>query len=109
MDRTKVSDRKATFIVAETVQSIGENIDDLALNRSTIRRWRVQHRAKKSAAIKQFHGDVPLVIHWGGKLILDLTGKEKHDQLPILVSGKGISKLLSISFFTMICCYEVAA
>ena len=58
----------------------------------------MQHRAKKSAAIKaQFHGDVPFVIHWDGNLILDLTGKEKHDQLPILVSGKGISYLLSVA------------
>ena len=74
--RTKVSDRKATFIVAETVHSMGENIDDLALNRSTILRWRMQLRAKKSAAIKaQVHSDVPLVIHWDGKLIFDLTGK----------------------------------
>ena len=97
LDRTKVSDRKATFIVAETVQSMGEDNDDLALNRSTIRRWRMQQRTKKSAAIKaQFHGDVPFVIHWDGKLILDLTGKEKHDQLPILVSGKGISKLMEL-------------
>ena len=77
---------------------MGEDIDDPALNRSTIRRWRMQHRDKKSAAIKaQFHGNVPFVIHWDGKLILDLTGKEKHDQLPILVSGKGISKLLSVA------------
>ena len=76
LDRTKVSDPKATFIVAETVQSMGEDIDDLALNRSTIRRWRMQHRAKESAAIKaNFHGNVPFVIHWDGKLILDLTGK----------------------------------
>ena len=33
LNRTKVSDHKATFIVAETVQSMDEDIDDLALNR----------------------------------------------------------------------------
>ena len=38
LDRTKVSDRKAVFVIAETAKSLGQNIDDLALNRDSIRR-----------------------------------------------------------------------
>ena len=36
LDRTKVSDRKAVFVIAETAKSLGHNIDELALNRDSI-------------------------------------------------------------------------
>ena len=35
-------------------------------------------------------------MHWDGKLLPDLTGKEKVDRLPVLVSGEGTMKLLSV-------------
>ncbi|KAH9491448.1 hypothetical protein Btru_049888 [Bulinus truncatus] len=35
-----------------------------------------------------FKPDVPLVVHWDGKLLQDLTGDEHIDRLPMLVSGK---------------------
>ena len=98
LDRTKVSDRKAVFVIAETAKSFGHNIDDLALNRDTIRRLRVQHRTQRSADIKaEFRGNIPLVVHWDGKLIPDLIGKEKVDRLPVLVSGEGTSQLLTVA------------
>ena len=37
------------------------------------------------------------MVHWDGKLILKLTGKQKEDRLPVLVSGKGISQLLTVA------------
>ena len=43
-----------------------------------------------------FKADVPLVVHWDGKLIPDLTDKQV-DRLPILVSGLGISQLLAVA------------
>ena len=43
-----------------------------------------------------FKADVPLVVHWDGKLIRDLTGKQV-DRLPILVCGLGISQLLAVA------------
>lgn len=98
LDRTKVSDRKAVFVIAETAKSFGHNIDDLALNRDTIRKLRVQHRTQRSADIKaEFRGNIPLVVHWDGKLIPDLIGKEKVDRLPVLVSGEGTSQLLTVA------------
>src|SRR5258705_5919674 len=87
LDRSKMSDRKATFVIAETAKSFGKNIDDLAINRDTIRRYRVAHRAKRAASLKsEFQGGVPLVIHSAGKLIPDLTGIEKVDRLTVVVS-----------------------
>ncbi|KAK2720673.1 hypothetical protein QYM36_004529 [Artemia franciscana] len=77
VDRTKVSDRKAVFVIAETAKSLGMTIDQLALNRDS--------------------SDVPLVVHWDGKLIPDLIGKEKVDCLPVLVSGKEVLQLLTVA------------
>ena len=38
LDRAEVSDRKATFILASAAQSLGHDLNDLAINRSTIRK-----------------------------------------------------------------------
>ena len=37
-----------------------------------------------------------LTVHWDGKLMCDLTGNDKVDRLPILVSTMGDQKLLDI-------------
>ena len=44
LDRTKMSDRKAMMVVTATAQSLGQNVDQIALNRSTVRRLRQRHR-----------------------------------------------------------------
>ena len=41
--------------------------------------------------------DVPLVVHWDGKLLPDISGNhEKVDCLSILVSGRGVEHLLNV-------------
>ena len=58
------------------------------------------HSSDEIAEIKDsFAPDVPLIVHWDGKLLPDLTGKEKVDRLPVLVSGEGTMKLLSVPLF----------
>jgi hypothetical protein len=42
-------------------------------------------------------GDIPLVVHWDGKLLADLCGKDHVDRLPIIVTGFGVSQLLKVS------------
>ena len=80
LDCTKVSGRKAAFIIAQTAKSLGQNIDELALNRDSICRNRVQHRGQRASNIKaKIQGNFPLVVHWDGKLIPDLIGKKKVD------------------------------
>ena len=77
LDRTKMSDRKAMMVVTATAQSLGCDIEELALSRSSIRRLRQLHRTEKSQDLRaEFKADVPLTVHWDGKLIRDLTGKE---------------------------------
>jgi hypothetical protein len=97
LDRTKMTDRKAVLMVAETAKSLGQDVQGLALNRSTVRRRRQAHRALISSRLREeFQADatIPLVVHWDGKMLRDLTGNETIDRLPVLVSGIGISQLL---------------
>ena len=34
LDHTKVSDRQATMVITETAKSLGQNVNELAINRS---------------------------------------------------------------------------
>ena len=98
LDRTKVSDRKAMMVMAATAQSLGHDFEEIAISRSSIRRFRQQHRTIDAKKLqKAFNADHPLVVHWDGKLIPKLTGKQKKDRIPVLVSGKGISQLLTVA------------
>ena len=97
LDRNLLSDRAAMMIVCESIRALGQDPEVLALNRSTIQRERHKHRESAAAGIKEaFKPNTALTVHWDGKLMLDLTGKEKVDRLPILVSTMGEKKLLGI-------------
>ena len=92
-----MSDRKATFVIAETAQSLGYDISDLSINRSTIKRGRERYRSEIAAALKNnLSSDVPLTVHWDGKLMQDLCGKDHVDRLPIIVTGFGVCQLLNV-------------
>ena len=41
-------------------------------------------------------GDVPLVEHWDGKVMVNLTGKDLVDRLPKIVTGFGVCQLLKV-------------
>src|SRR6218665_604151 len=45
-------------------------------------------------------GSVPLVVHWDGKLLQDLTGREHVYRMPVLVSDHGVNKLLGMPKLT---------
>jgi len=97
LDRTKLSDRKATFVIAATVQSLGHNLDELNVSRSSIRRARASTRTQHFRNLKQqFQTSAALVVHWDGKLLPDLTGKTLIDRLPVIVSGAGVNQLLGV-------------
>ena len=44
LDRTKISDRKAMMVMAATAQSLGHDFEEIPISRSSIRRFRQQHR-----------------------------------------------------------------
>jgi len=96
-----LSDRKATFVVAATAHSLGHDIDELNVSRSSIRRARVSMRTELARHLKQqFHTSAALVVHWDGKLLPDLTGKELVDRLPVIVLGAGVNQLLGVPKLT---------
>jgi len=52
LDRTKVADRSAAYILNETVLSIGQNPGEFNINRSSIQRYRNTHRKSIAASLK---------------------------------------------------------
>jgi len=97
LDRSKISDRRAVQIIAPIIHATGQSIEEYTLNRSSIRRYRQLNRAKQAAELKaEFNPQKPMLLHWDGKLMEDLTGDKKVDRLPIIVSGSGIEQLLAV-------------
>ena len=100
LDCCKVSDRKAVYIATAAASSVGKNVAELNINRSSIRRARNLHLQTLTRDVKVKFlaelSDIPLTIHWDGKLLPDLTGKQKVDHLPIIVSGSGNDQLLAV-------------
>ena len=61
----------------------------------------MKNRSVESVALKAgFQVNVPLVVHWDGKLTDGLTSKEQVDRLSVIVSGKGVSQLLTVAKLT---------
>ena len=97
LDRTKMTDRGTVFILTEAARSFGVEVAELNINRSSIARHRKRNREEFAENIKaDFSADVPLVVHWDGKMVESLTTKEHVDRLPVLGSGKGVEKLLCV-------------
>jgi len=97
LDRTGISSRQATFVLAEAAKRLGHDVADVNVNRMSIHRQRKEHRAQFVKELKiKFPADVALVVHWDGKLMEDLTTKQHVDRLPVIVTGGGISQLLGV-------------
>jgi len=97
LDRTKVSDRNATFVLAAAAQSFGHNISDIVLSKDSVGRARRGYRESISKEIRaSFTPSTPLTVHWDGKMLPALTSKDKVDRLAVLVSGEGVMKLLGV-------------
>ena len=97
LDRTRMSNRSAAFLLAATAESLGHNSQNYSVNRESIRKYRRKYREEIAREILlSFKANVPLVIHWDGKMMPSLTSKESVDRLAVLVSGQGITKLLGV-------------
>ncbi|KAG7162439.1 hypothetical protein Hamer_G007979, partial [Homarus americanus] len=85
------------YILAATARNVSQEVANLTISRFSIRRLRIQHRENISAIIKEkFSPMAPLVIHWDGKMMTDIIGRDVVDRLPILVSGGNATQLLGI-------------
>jgi hypothetical protein len=97
LDRTKVSNRNATYVLTATAHSLGRSPKELALSKDSVRRARRKHREAIAREVRDsFNPETVLTVHWDGKMLPDLTSKENVDRLAILVSGEGVMKLLGV-------------
>lgn len=97
LDAAKLSHRKATIVLTKTLQSVGKDPSEYSVNYSSIQRQRSKHRKAVATDLKkEFKPEVPLTVHWDGKLIEDIAGHQTVDRLPILVSGQGVDQLLAV-------------
>lgn len=98
LDRVKVSDRGAVFVLTETARALGHDTVEYNINRTSIQSQRRRHREQLASALKEkLRVEGPLVVHWDGKLMPDLTSNAHVDRLPILVSGGGEVQLLQVA------------
>lgn len=98
LDVAKLSDRKATIVLASTIKSLGCDVSQYNVSFSSIRRHRMNIRQQLAESLKDaFQPQTTLTIHWDGKMLEDITGHETVDRLPILVSGKGVDQLLAVA------------
>lgn len=92
LDRCHISQRNAVFILEAAAESLGHNIDELAINRNTIQRYREKFRKTKATNIKElFKTNEPnfVSVHWDGKLLPALNVRDlKVERLPIIVIFK---------------------
>ena len=57
----------------------------------------MEFRKKYATDLKDaFKAYVPLTIHWDGKMMCDISGKDVVDRLPVIVSGLGVDQLLCV-------------
>jgi hypothetical protein len=97
LDRTKTSIRSAVHNLSAAVQASAGDLAEFNINRSSIHRARLMHRSLTTAHVKEnFDPKKPLVLHFDGKILKDVTGEQNVDRLAIIVSGSGTEQLLAI-------------
>jgi len=65
LDRTRMSSRQATYVLAEAAKSLGYEVSDVNINRMSIHRKGEKHRSRFVKELKEtFTVDIPLVVHW---------------------------------------------
>ena len=92
-----MTDRGSTYVLTKTDRFLGANVEELNINRSSIHQHRWKHQEGVVSQLKEFKAGIPLIIHWDGKLMQDLTSKDHVDWLPMLVSGKDSTQLLKVA------------
>ena len=97
LDRGKISNRNALFILAAAYKSVGIDISTLNLSYSTLHRGRIKFRTNIAEDLKkEFRTEDRYVVHWDGKVLSDISEKKSVDRIAILLSVNGIDQLLGV-------------
>ncbi|GBN25533.1 hypothetical protein AVEN_60447-1 [Araneus ventricosus] len=79
----------SVFVLEATIDSLGCNIDEFPLSKSSIQRIRTEKRKERAENIKiDFQNEVPDVVplHWDDKLLPALSTRKSKERLPIIIS-----------------------
>lgn len=103
VDAAKLSARKAATVLSSVTSSLGNQVQDTNINKSTLHRQREKHRAQKVEEIKRsVQGDEPLTVHWDGKMVDCLSGNSpgnspgKDHRQAVVLTGRTTDQLLGV-------------
>lgn len=99
LDACKISDRHAVHVICAVVESLGHNIQDYVLNRTSLHLAREKIREERVSKLKnklKLKELDAVCLHWDGKLLPALTGNDKVDRLPIIITSGKVEQLLEI-------------
>ena len=95
-ERDNLSVRAATSSYTAAAMSLGHDIERITVSRSSIHRARVKNREEIAMSLS-FKPEVPLVLHWDGKLLPSLAdGRSLEERVAVLVSGEDTEELLGV-------------
>jgi len=87
----------ATYVTGTVSKALGHDISSMTLSRSSIGRSRCRNREKQASVEQEFIHITPLLLHWDGKLLPNITGsKETVDRIAVLVTAGGGVMLLGV-------------
>lgn len=99
LDQCQLSDRKSVHLIIAIAQSLGQDVNSLVVNRTSIHNYREKLRECKAQNIKKVFKDVQLkatVLHWDGKLLQNLVKREILDRLPVVITDGSEEQMLGI-------------
>ena len=99
LDRCKISDRNAVYLLMAAAEAFNYNKEKLIINRTSFQRRRTVFRLQRQAEIRDKFNLADcnaLVLHWDGKLLPALCGVQMVDRLAILVTFHGKEQLLGL-------------
>ncbi|XP_050529224.1 uncharacterized protein LOC126898861 [Daktulosphaira vitifoliae] len=82
LDKCKISDRDAVHRLISTAEALGEDVEKLIINRSSIQNSHIRFRKERAEKIRNNYLVTikdSVVIHWDGKLLPSLTGQKSVD------------------------------
>lgn len=100
LDRCQLSTRDAVYVLQATAEALGQNTDELVINKSSINRIRRTKRRERAEAMKDLFKNMPpefVTVHWDGKLLPALNVRDsKEERLPIVITYGDCEKIIAV-------------
>lgn len=99
LDKCLVTDRNAVRLIIAIAEAFGIDVSTIIVNKTSVRSYRIQMRAKQVARIREIFMSEELqaaVLHWDGKILKDMKDPQGCDRLAILVTNGDDEKILAV-------------